>query len=95
MEKLIITTSSGENRSSYQDEREMCSKIAILHDFPVYHVTFGGLQVQVFKTGLRLITKSGNTVKPTLSLHNIKVTYYVYHVKSASILATMVNYVAN
>ena len=61
----------------------------------MYHVTFGGLQVQVFKTGLRLITKSGNTVKPTLSLHNMKVTYHMYHVKSESILATMVSYIVN
>ena len=51
--------------------------------------------MQVFKTGLRSITKSGNTIKLTLSLHNMKVTYHVHHVKSASILTTMVSYVVN
>ena len=44
-------------------------------NFWLNRMTFGGFQV--FKTDLRSMTKLGNSIKPNLSLHNMKISYFI------------------
>ena len=43
-----------------------------VHNFWLYCMTFGGFQA--FKTDLRSMVKSSNSIKPNLPVHDTKVT---------------------
>ena len=62
--------------------------LKMVHDFWLYHATFG--EFQVFKTNFRLMAKCSNGIKPNLSLHNMKNTLslvpYLKHINVTMVI---------
>ena len=63
--------------------KTVCDLIVSCSNFWLFCVTFG--EVQVIKTDLRSMTRSSNSIKPTLSSY-IRLLYNLDHIRRASIL---------